>query len=605
MSQHRSSAENCGMMNRIIARLLGRPETTHTMARRSSRRLQQESPAEKESLSADVPKKEPEAEENLKEHIDEMEEEEEEESPRHEFMGVIYDTYQDMVDAKRKRNQQVLEDSGLIGLAQKPSKKAKSSASAKKFQKKASSAPAPPRRQSNRIRNTPIEEIYVESERSGKFIVAGSGSAAVVEGTQATAAPVPIEPKFFRRRVNDGGPFSVKESVANTKYCEDDSVEKAEKFLGAVVSDLPSKKTRSTASGSPTSVLQSPNQPRGLESLHVDDESEYSVMKVCPERIYSVAFHPSNSKTIVCAGDKVGNLGIWDADNHTMEDPTHLFRPHGGAIACLEWASPTQLVSTSYDGSLRCLDIEKGVFDEIFATYDDSDAFRGRLGYDMDSGRNFWTQFACIDQQTPFGLYISTSVGSVLHLDRRDPQRVTFHETLSEKKINTVSMHPNGYSMITAGLDTTVNLWDIRKFGKKKKKTIKSLYTYDCDRSVNSAFYSGSGQYVVATTMANRLEVWNDFGTKSDKPTRIRHDNHTGRWLTTFQAIFHPKYDNLFAVGSMQQPRRMEVFDATKGKVARVVPGLTSVASRLAFHPGDRFMLAGGNSSGRVCLARS
>jgi hypothetical protein len=92
----------------------------------------------------------------------------------------------------------------------------------------------------------------------------------------------------------------------------------------------------------------------------------------------------------------------------------------------------------------------------------------------------------------------------------------------------------------------------------------------------------------------------------------IRHDNMTGRWLTTFQAIFHPHID-VFAVGSMRQPRCIEIFDPTEYNKAKndgllhTVSGnaLTAVASRLAFHPRtDQLVLVGGNSSGRVTIVR-
>ena len=40
---------------------------------------------------------------------------------------------------------------------------------------------------------------------------------------------------------------------------------------------------------------------------------------------------------------------------------------------------------------------------------------------------------------------------------------------------------------------------------------------------------------------------------------KIRHDNQTGRWLTTFKARFVPTRDDLVFVGSMMQPRRVSV----------------------------------------------
>ena len=60
--------------------------------------------------------------------------------------------------------------------------------------------------------------------------------------------------------------------------------------------------------------------------------------------------------------------------------------------------------------------------------------------------------------------------------------------------------------------------------------------------------------------MADKLDVLEDIhltassgGNKKEAPIvkplhSIRHDNKTGRWLTTFQAICHPQLDDVFAV---------------------------------------------------------
>ena len=36
------------------------------------------------------------------------------------------------------------------------------------------------------------------------------------------------------------------------------------------------------------------------------------VAKVVPDRIFSLAIHPTEDKTLVMAGDKWGKLGFWD-----------------------------------------------------------------------------------------------------------------------------------------------------------------------------------------------------------------------------------------------------------------------------------------------------
>ena len=46
-----------------------------------------------------------------------------------------------------------------------------------------------------------------------------------------------------------------------------------------------------------------------MQSLEI---IEGHVAKLVPHRIFSMAFHPAKYKTLVLAGDKWGNLGIWD-----------------------------------------------------------------------------------------------------------------------------------------------------------------------------------------------------------------------------------------------------------------------------------------------------
>ena len=180
------------------------------------------------------------------------------------------------------------------------------------------------------------------------------------------------------------------------------------------------------------------------------------------------------------------------------------------------------------------------------------------------------------------------------------------------------SLHPNGYTLLSAGLDCLVQTWDIRKLSdNRKSKTAKvrqPLASYHCGKSVNSAYFSPSGKYVVATTMANKLDIFEDIHTKTSSSTKnsqlqptksIRHDNMTGRWLSTFMATWHPVED-IFCVGSMRKPRAVEVFDAN-GKLLRAIQGeaLTAVASRCCFHPRtDQLTIVGGNSSGRVTVLR-
>ena len=115
-----------------------------------------------------------------------------------------------------------------------------------------------------------------------------------------------------------------------------------------------------------------------------------------------------------------------------------MFKPHSGAINNLEWnKSGTNLLSLAYDGTIRIFDVQKQCFCQAFGAFDESPEYKGKIGYGMDEGYRFYTQYACYDHRNEECLFLSTSLGGVAHLDLR-ANKATFDLALSEKKINTV-----------------------------------------------------------------------------------------------------------------------------------------------------------------------
>jgi WD40 repeat protein len=330
----------------------------------------------------------------------------------------------------------------------------------------------------------------------------GNGRVSIAGGTIEYEEP---EPAFFKNRVNDGSDLSISEAVELTgsKWTKEGTVASAEQFMTRTLSDIVNRTAVTTSrrkpQGSPTTVVNaisttitSNNLQSHLDALSLDD-AETCVAKVTPERIYSVTCHPSPHHIIACAGDKKGHVGVWNVDqynpnvsaNTTAEegrenamkstnDGVHLFKPHSGAVSSMIWnASGTTLLSASYDGSVRAFDASKQVFEEIFATYDDDEQYKNKIGYNLDNGYKSWVQCMvgkefgcfilccshCITSLTNFTslsypdinqeldhrygsdgkcFFLSTSEGSVMHVDLRSNGKLTFDQTLSEKKINSV-----------------------------------------------------------------------------------------------------------------------------------------------------------------------
>ena len=133
----------------------------------------------------------------------------------------------------------------------------------------------------------------------------------------------------------------------------------------------------STVGGLP---IPAPDEPRPaydedatLEMLKNLQVREADVAKVVPERIFSMDFHPSPSKLLVAVGDKWGSIGFFDPDTEDEEDAVTLFSVHTRPIPCLQFDAhdSAKLYSSSYDNTLRCLDIAAMEFTEIFAGDED------------------------------------------------------------------------------------------------------------------------------------------------------------------------------------------------------------------------------------------
>ena len=323
------------------------------------------------------------------------------------FNGKNYSSYQEMVEAKRQRNRDVLLSSGLLeakaavdNAAWEEKRTAATARGLKRTKTKAPPAAPLPRRKSSRLSGNAASGIQIENESGGKFEISGG----------IYTPDEPVEPTHYNNRVNDGSDLTIAAAVEETgpKWVKEGTVAAAEQFMGAtladIIDDLPIVSPNKKRGGSPTSVagagvfetsskITSKNLQSHLDALSLDDP-DTSVAKVVPQRIMSVACHPSPDKIIACAGDKQGHLGIWNVDaagTASANDGVCLFKPHGGAISTLAWnPAGTSLLSASYDGSVRLFDANKQVFQEIFATYSDDEMYKDKLGYGTGHGYNSW-----------------------------------------------------------------------------------------------------------------------------------------------------------------------------------------------------------------------
>ncbi|NXP17057.1 WDR76 protein, partial [Scytalopus superciliaris] len=327
-----------------------------------------------------------------------------------------------------------------------------------------------------------------------------------------------------------------------------------------------------------------PDMERYREGLSSMVLSEENVRKVVKSRVCSMAIHPSESTILVAAGDKWGHVGLWNVSCGS-EEGAHIFIPHNLQVSCMHFSpcNPAHLLSLSND-TLRCGDVTRAVFDEICRSEESFSSFDFLEDSASTAIVGHWD-------------------GDVAVVDRRTPRTSSeLSADIGFRKTRTVHVHPmNKQYFLAAGL-VDVCIFDVRYLKPKGNKPVSSLTGHT--KSVASAYFSpGTGNRVVTVCADDRLRVYDTTSLSSTITvlSSIRHNSNTGRWLTRFRAIWDPKQEHCFVVGSMAQPRQINVFQDT-GKLLHSFHNLdclSSVCSINVVHPSQN-ILVGGNSSGRL-----
>ena len=249
--------------------------------------------------------------------------------------------------------------------------------------------------------------------------------------------------------------------------------------------------------------------------------SEDEVAKVTESRITSVWIHPATDKLLIGAGDKGGNLGIWDVNSTTGGNGgVFKFKPHVGGITKLHaYANePSKLYSVSADGTIRFLDLGKEAF---------------VLGFTAPEGLydiSFNDAHFASDGNTVF---VGKTDGKIGLVDFRSKTANTYEWCFETQptKIQSVQQHPTDDNLIiTAGSSAqgAIAIHDLRKAGSSWS-AVKTLNEHT--KSVNAAYCSPDGNYIVSVGQDSTIRTWKNFTSPKEDAiwTATRHDNHTGR----------------------------------------------------------------------------
>uniref|UniRef100_A0A8C9Z757 WD repeat-containing protein 76 n=1 Tax=Sander lucioperca TaxID=283035 RepID=A0A8C9Z757_SANLU len=317
-------------------------------------------------------------------------------------------------------------------------------------------------------------------------------------------------------------------------------------------------------------------------------KTENRVAKVLKKRLVTAAFHPCTSSLLMATGNTLGNVALWKLDSDWGNDGVLRFEPHALAVACIAFsrAHPTHLLSLSRDGSLRCMDVQKAVFDDVYDSEEQLRTF-DFLSHDCTS------------------LVVGHFNGKVAIVDRRTPgnSHESIHSLKYTHSLLCVSVHPLQKQYFAVAENKYVNIYDSRYLKKKKKsKTVSRLHGYSL--SIHSAYFSPrTGNRVLTSCNDGYIRIYDTSAVTKKAPllTSIKHKMQTASYKIKVSAVWDPKREDCFVVGSTPKPHSVKVFHES-GKLLHSFVDRDNVTSELyvtALHP-TRNALLGGNGSGQL-----
>lgn len=518
---------------------------------------------------------------------------------------------QQLSDYERQRQEKIAKNQALlqqlqldaqqtgIGPKSRPKPAANSGQKRKRTTEKAIKVENAPRRTSARLQG----------------IVADSEVARQKE--EADALAFQEEQKAKRQRVSED--INLADAIVNGRTWN-----RSGNWLTAVGPANPGERTFTAQDIKNTSDKELREVRERMSSLQLWEGAEPNRIKITPERIYSLGFHPTQEKALVFAGDKLGSLGLFDASQTSpeqikqeaadadedgdvgeeQEPAITTFKIHTRTISAFTFAPHDQnaLYSASYDSSIRKLDLAKEVATEVYAP--------------VDTGADEPLSGVQISHADPHMLHFTTLDGRFGMHDMRTSKDQVEMMQLSEKKIGGFSLHPaHPHILATASLDRTLKIWDLRKIsGKGDNRTPVLVGEHLSPLSVSHAAFNSAGQVATASYDDTvKIYDFSDCGswkvgtTLHDdqmKPkTVVPHNNQTGRWVTILRAQWQLKpQDGIqrFVIGNMN--RFIDIYSGDGKQLAQLGDdSITAVPAVAQFHP-TMDWIGAGTASGKLAL---
>ncbi|GAA5970067.1 hypothetical protein JCM11641_000252 [Rhodosporidiobolus odoratus] len=363
------------------------------------------------------------------------------------------------------------------------------------------------------------------------------------------------------------------------------------------------------------------------------------IVKVIPDRIYSMVVHPDTQRDLVFTGDKTGHISIWDSTNagksiHPEKNGSiRDAKPDGGdedeegdeeeteeqqwgkwwvwkghlanSVSCLKFrpGDGKQLFSSAYDGTLRSHHFERGISEEI-----------------IDGDR--WTDEGLIHSfdfdPTGNELWASDNNGGLMVRDLREPKEKAKRWDIDGYKVGCVSINPANSSMAaTSHLKRYMRLWDLSAIrGLPEDADTDDLLEKAClaefphEKACTSAYFDATGTRLASTSYDDAVRIWDidpqklsDYpeGLKWKPANRFTHNCQVGAYVTVIRAKWStvPALPPHLHVGDMS--RVLDLYSPDGARVKTFTSeAITAVPAVSASHPTLAGRYYGGAASGKV-----
>ncbi|XP_073018284.1 uncharacterized protein [Primulina eburnea] len=314
-----------------------------------------------------------------------------------------------------------------------------------------------------------------------------------------------------------------------------------------------------------------------VDALKLEQEN---IARVVTGKILNFRFFPTLDMQMVVVGNKYGDIGFWNVEAKEEDGGgIYVYHPHSGPISgiVIDPFSISKLYSSCYDGFVRLLDVEKEVFDMVYAS-------------------EYTIYSMALNPHNNKSLYFSEGRGGIKIWDLRAAKSVSSCD-LHEDRINTIDFNlENSNLMATSSTDGTACIWDLRLLSADEPKP---LQTIKHKRAIQSAYFSPTGKCLATTSMDNTVGLFS--GPNYKDTSMVFHYNQTGRWISTFRGIWGWD-DSYVFIGNMR--RGIDVISVASEKIVTTLESelVSAISCRFDAHPCNVGMLAGATSGGQVYI---